>query len=408
MKTAIVTSLFGLVVASTLCAPGCGGSSEDAVKALPETSTLTLDKVAAPDNDAEGKLYIGDTSTGDIFRVKTQPDSWLSAYQWVSPTKLIVVGYRRDQYLLDLSAKTLHRLPSSAAESNVTFSHSGELMATTGLNGELLIWSVKDNREFARINTGPIGYTVWSPDDKHIFWPGTPSGIASVGPQPAVVAADTGEGTLTAAWSSDATAIVFNGGDGIYSIDAHSGAKTLLYSWPAGVEPMPEAPKLSRDGKYALVAARGADDTSSFRALIVPLDGGTQGVQVTSVWAEDAEWSPADDVLAVVADWCKPESRLLLLGPDGSIRSTFEGAMQIPAFSPDGSMVAYVGTDPEGGTDGGVLVRSVEGESVVAFLPGFLRDDVWSADGRWVAYSPGPLSFQCADIAGNTQILPFP
>jgi len=53
-------------------------------------------------------------------------------------------------------------------------------------------------------------------------------------------------------------------------------------------------------------------------------------------------------------------------------------------------------------------VRSVEGESVVAFLPGFLRDDVWSADGRWVAYSPGPLSFQCADIAGNTQILPFP
>jgi hypothetical protein len=73
-------------------------------------------------------------------------------------------------------------------------------------------------------------------------------------------------------------------------------------------------------------------------------------------------------------------------------------------------MVAYVGTDPQTGTqaDGGLVVRSVEGNDVVAFLPGPLRDDVWSPDGRWLAYSPGPLSFQCADITGNTQILPFP
>jgi hypothetical protein len=408
MKTAIVTSLFGLAaVASTLFAAGCGGSSEDAVTMLAETSTVTLEKVTAPDNGVEGRLYIGDTSTGEIFRVKTQPDSWLSAYQWVSSTKLIAVGDRRDYYLLDLSAKTLRRLPGPVAESNVTFSHSGELMAMTGPNGELMIWSVEEDRELARITTGPISHTVWSPDDKHIFWPGAPSGIASVGPEPVVVAADTGESGLTAAWSSDGTSVVFNGGDGIYSTDADSGAKTLLYSWPAGVEPMPEAPKLSPDGKYALVAARGTDDGFSFRALIVPLDG-TPGVQVTSAWAADAEWSPVEDVVAVVADWCKPESRLLLLNPDGSIRSTFEGAMQIPGFSPDGSMIAYVGSDPQGGTDGGVLVRSVEGESVVAFLPGFLRDDVWSPDGRWLAYTPGPLTYQCAEIAGSTQVLPFP
>ncbi|MCJ7492500.1 MAG: hypothetical protein MUP15_10205 [Dehalococcoidia bacterium] len=71
-------------------------------------------------------------------------------------------------------------------------------------------------------------------------------------------------------------------------------------------------------------------------------------------------------------------------------------------------MIAYVGPDPQGGTEGGVVVRSVEGESVVAFLPGFLRDDVWSADGRWLAYAPGPVPYQCADQAGNTQIVPFP
>ena len=406
MKTAVVTSLFAIVlVASTLFAAGCG-SSGDAVKMLPENSTLTLEKVTAPDADAEGKLYLGDTATGNIFRVKTRPDSWLSAYQWVSPTQLIVAGYYHDYYLLDLTAKTLDRLPGTVAGSNVSISHSGELMAIPGPTGDLMLWSVKDDAQVASISAGPVGYTLWSPDDKHIFWPGAPSGIASVGSQPAVVAADTREGALSVTWSRDGASIIFNGGDGIYSIDADSGARTLLYSWPAGLQLLPEAPKLSPDGKYALVAARDASGTG-FRALIVPLDG-TAGVQVTSVWPEDAEWSPAEDVVAVVGDWCKPESRLLLLNADGSVRSTFEGATQIPVFSADGSTIAYVGYDPQGGTDGGLVVRNVAGGNVVAFLPGFLRDDVWSADGRWLAYTPGPVPYQCMEVTGSTQVLPFP
>jgi Tol biopolymer transport system component len=406
MKTAIVTSLFGLVVASTLFAAGCGGSGGGAVKMLPEDSTVTLEKVKSPDNDAEGRLYIGDTSTGEIFRVKTKPDSWLSAYQWVSPSELMTAGYYHDYYLLDLTAKTLHRLPGGVADSAVTFSHSGELMATTGPTGELMIWSVEDNAQVAQIPAGPVGYTVWSPDDKHIFWSGAPAGIASVGPQPVVVTADMGEGALSAAWSRDGTSVIFRGADGVYSIDADSGAKTLLYTFPAGLEAVPDPPEMSPDGKYALVSARDASG-SGLRAIIVPLDGST-GAQVTSVWPQDAAWSPAENVVAVVGDWCREESRLLLLNADGSVRSTFEGATQIPVFSVDGSTIAYVGADPAGEADEGLVVRDVDGENVVAFLPGFLRTDVWSPDGRWLAYTPGPLSYQCAEFAGTTEILPFP
>jgi WD40 repeat protein len=364
--------------------------------------------VSAPDADAEGALYLGDTATGNIFRVKTQPDSWISAYQWVSPTQLIVAGYYHDYYLLDLTAKTLDRLPATMAGSNVTISHSGELMAITGPTGDVMIWSVKDNAQVTTIPAGPVGYTLWSPDDRHIFWPGVPSGIASVGPRPAVVPVDTGEGALTVQWSRDGTSIVFSGADGVYSVNADSGARTQLYAYPAGLQLLPDAPELSPDGKYALLAARDASGTG-FRAIIVPLDG-TAGVQVTSVWPEDVEWSPSQDVVAVVADWCTPQSRLLLLNPDGSARSTFEGATQIPVFSADGSTIAYVGYDPEGGknADEGLVVRDVARGNVVAFLPGFLRDDMWSADGRWLAYTPGPVPYQCMDVTGSTQVLPFP
>jgi Tol biopolymer transport system component len=289
----------------------------------------------------------------------------------------------------------------------VTFSHSGEFMAMTTPTGELQIWSVKDNAQVSTIPTGPTGYFLWSPDDRHIFWAGNPSGIADAGPEPAPVSADTGEGGLSAAWSMDGKSIVYDGGDGMYSIDPDSGAKTLLYAWPAGLTPLPDAPRLSADGKHALVSARDVTE-GSFRAIIVPLDGSTQGVQVTSVWPGDAVWSPSDNVLAVVGDWCQAASHLLLLNADGSVRSMFDGATQIPAFSVDGSAIAYVGPDPAGGKDEGLVVRDVAGGSVTSFLPGFLRSDIWSPDGRWIAYTPGSLTYQCIDVSGRTQVLPFP
>ena len=134
-------------------------------------------------------------------------------------------------------------------------------------------------------------------------------------------------------------------------------------------------------------------------------------MQVTSVWGDDAEWSPNGNVLAIIADWCKPNARLLLLNPDGSIRSTVatdDPALQIPSFSPDGSVIAYVGSDPNGGGEGRAGAEERRGQQRRAFLPGVHGDDFWSPDGHWLAYSPGPLSYQCMDVAGATEILPFP
>ena len=168
----------------------------------------------------------------------------------------------------------------------------------------------------------------------------------------------------TATWSSDGSAIVFANAKGIFSVNADSGEKTPLYSWPAGQRRGPDFLKLSPDGKYALAAGHGLPD--GFRALVVPLAGGTQGIQITSVDAFNAEWSPTEDVAAVIADWCKPEARLLLVNPDGSIRSTVEPARsQIPRFSADGSMIAYEGSGPQekGMQDQfGIVVRSAGGQ----------------------------------------------
>ncbi|MGA2285326.1 MAG: hypothetical protein ABSG55_03545 [Dehalococcoidia bacterium] len=413
MKTAVVASVLGAVlIASSLLVAGCGsGDGDSATPAvLPASSHVTLTQVKAPDSNASGTLYIGDSSTGDIFQVNTQPKSTLSPLQWLSPTQLIVAGYYGDYFVLDLDAKTLSQLPGTVSESRVTFSHAGDMLATTGPNGELLIASAKDGTQLSEVTSNPTAYALWAPDDKHVFWPGSPSGIAAVGSGWKVVTVDTGQSALNAIWTKDSKSVVFTDSAGVYSVDAESGAKTMLYSWPAGSNVQPHDLQVSNDGDYALVTTSG----SGVRALVVSLSGATKGSQVTATWSGNATWSPTEDVLATIADWCTPQARLLLLNPDGSVRSTVatDQALQTPAFSPDGRTIAYVGADPnaQGSTTAkdGLVLRNVAENAVVTFLPGFHRADSWSPDGHWLAYSPGPTPYECMDTGGSTQILPFP
>ena len=441
MKKAAIRSRLALVFLVTLIvlATGCGRGNETKSAAptsnaalesteagpptwtpapfLPDTSVVTLQPAAAPTPGAylPDGLYVANASTGDILRVETQPGPLLSPRAWVSPTQLVTSASTQSDhslYLLDLSAKTLRRLPASSEIMGVSFSHSHGLMTNMSPGGELMIWSFLDSQEVARIDTPPVAYVLWAPDDKHIYWPGAPGRIASVGPAPRVVAVDVADPAYTATWSSDGSAIVFANAQGIFSVNADSGEKTLLYSWPPGSGVDPSVLRLSADGKYALAAGRGMAD--GFRALVVPLAGGTEGIQITGVEAETAQWSPTEDVAAVIADWCKPEARLLLVNADGSIRSTIvsQPDLQIPRFSADGSLVAYVGRGPQekGLQDQrGITVRKAQGgDNLVSFIAGFFWTGWWSPDGRWFAYSPSLPAYQCVSDLEKTQILPFP
>ena len=134
-----------LLSAAVFFVASCGGSGDTSVSGddavgtpLPASSSFTLEKVSAPNNDDEGALYVSDASTGEIFQVKTETNSWLSPVQWISPTKLITVDYFRDYYLLDLDAKTLTQLPSSPGDYGASFSHAGDVMAIPGPTRQLI------------------------------------------------------------------------------------------------------------------------------------------------------------------------------------------------------------------------------------------------------------------------------
>ncbi|MGA2285325.1 MAG: hypothetical protein ABSG55_03540 [Dehalococcoidia bacterium] len=441
MRDAKATSLlpFLVIAVAALLVAGCGRSGADNAASnaptitpfatetpsplLPELSSITLAPAGPPAADGElpAGIYIADASTGQAYQVVTAPGPILEPWEWISPTRLVLCGWQasdRSCYLLDLDGKTLRRLPRSD-EQAITFSHSGDLMTTLDLF-DLVISSVADDREIGRIVNGPMAienwnpYVSWAPDDKHIFVrsAGSTTGfIASVEAMPKTVSADTPGNNVTADWMPDSSAVVFANDSGIFSIDAASGQTTTLYSWPAGSSFAPDDVRLSPDGKSALVM-----EYPSRTAYVVPLDGSAGGTEITNVEPLDTQWSPTDDVLALIADRCTSDSRLLLINPDGSIRTTVDGADFIPRFSADGGMIAFVGPDPSGsGTQGsyGVVVRSAGGDyGVASFVPNFFDDTTWSPDGRWFAdetgIMPPPYANSCVETASKTEITLFP
>jgi len=440
VKDARVGSLLVLltVAAMVLVVAGCGrGSGADDVSSntatsgptatlfltetpsppLPELSSITLAPTAR--GDYPPGMYIVDASTGRPYQIITAPGPILEPWEWISPTQLVLCGWMpsdRSCYLLDLDAKALRRLPRSD-EQGITVSHSGDLMTSLDLF-DLVISSVADDREIGRIVNGPMAIenwnpnVSWAPDDEHIFLQsaGSTTGfIASVEAEPKLVPADAPVSGMVD-WTPDSRAVVFANTDGIFSIDATSGETTRLYSWPAGSNVAPDAVRLSPDGKFALAVEEVSRD-----AYVVPLDGSPGGTKITNVESEDTGWSPTEDVLATIADRCTPDSRLLLVNPDGSIRTTITGADFIPRFSADGSMIAYEGADPSAsGTQPaqGVVVRSATGGyQVTSFLPGFFDDTTWSPDGRWFAdetgIMPPPYANSC-DTTAKTEITQLP
>ncbi len=394
---------------------------------LPATSSIELKPAETPTSPSEpvDGLFLAQVSTGQSFQVDTAPGPTLYPDVWLSPTELVVsplVWWNmpdKSYYLLDISAKTLRRLPVTLDDTAVSFSNFSGLMTSTGAQGEIIISSIADNRRVGAIGRNPttvLGARVfWAPDDKHILVRAansTSQFIASVEATPVVVPAETPDYTGAFFWTPDGRAVVFANAEGIFSTNATSGEKTRLYAWPSGTSETHGELTISADGKYALASASSGPQRD---AVIVPLDGRTKGVRIAYVELSDAAWSPTEDFLAIIADRCTPDARLLLVNGDGGLRATISGAEFIPTFSPDGTLLAYVGGDPaEAGTQGqgGTVIRSATGDNaLIAFAPGLFNDGPWSPDGRWMAYSPsGPSPFvdSCAVGDERTAITPFP
>jgi len=455
MTRAKTSPLLGLLLISTVAflAVGCGRPGEGAPKTpapgwtwtpptweptatpfptmtppppLPKMSTVTLEPAGGPAGDGylPDGIYLADALTGQAYRVVTAPGPVLQVSQWVSPTQLVLFAWGPTDYsyyLLDLDAKTLRRLPVRADGGAVSFSHSSGLMTSTGPAGELIISSIADGREVARVANGPASmphggpYLSWAPDDKHIFFrsaDGTGEAIVSVESSPVVIPVTAWNNVGAPPWMPDGSAIVMGDADSLFSVDATTGETARLYSWQAGGTMPPRSPSISPDGRYAF-AMTGAGPGG--HAYVVPLDGSSGGFQITNVETLDSDWSTAEDVLGVIADRCTEEARLLLVTPDGTVRATFNDASFIPRFSANGQMLAYVGGHPAKagvGNEWGIVVRSATGDhDFISFIPNVFDDTVWSPDGRWFAGSSGgwgpPYMNSCATGLPKTEIAPL-
>ena len=323
-------------------------------------------------------LYLGDVHTGDILRIDVQNAGHWNNAVWLSPDRLLA-GTASGALVLDLAKGVATTLYPDTTESYSIASPDGALAARQEGN-RFSVWSTTEVRELLQLE-GSFG--AWSPQSDR-FWYQSGDGYY-------VAAVDQPDGGVRrgkgGAWTADGTALVYADDTGIRSTDVSDGTDRLLYAWPQGQQVRRDALTLSFDGKYALIEA-------GHTWLVVSLESG-KATEITAT--EEVNWSPVEDVLIVDIDWCKAEQKLALVDPDGTIREVLPVQASTAHWSPDGTMIAFNGA--------GVYRLDGSGQTDI---PLFLETRNWSPDSARIAYIPSLPEHQCADIAGNTQILPFP
>ena len=215
------------------------------------------------------------------------------------------------------------------------------------------------------------------------------------------------------AWSPQgATLAVYEGGDvsKLFTIDPQTGDRTTLATPDVDVSTLAWSP----DGTSVVYAATGLQSVDL---------GSGQTTRLTDLVGDvnSIEWSP-DGTRLVLDDVLAGRNRILVMNADGSDQRVLvdQGAPRgpgAPAWSPDGTRIAYVSTPgwagPSGGhfsfevwvigADGSERTRLFHGECCI----GDWQGPVWSPEGSRIAFYDdvdGWLVLNADGTGGSTEI----
>jgi Tol biopolymer transport system component len=206
-------------------------------------------------------------------------------------------------------------------------------------------------------------------------------------------------------WSPDGTRIVYdsespNGGDGIWVANADGSDATKLIddgSFPAW-SPDGSTIAFARADLSKTVSFGSGSSGTPFYLYAIDADG-TNVRRLTEGDLSDyaPAWSPDGSRIAFLRVNGGGGGGLYVMNADGSSQRRIAGPeLEIfgaPAWSPDGDSIAVAVNGTEGGDPGGIMLVPADGSAPPAMLPGteatypdYDSNPAWSPDGRWIAY----------------------
>lgn len=438
-------------------AAGCGGggssSSPTPSPAVSETPSQTsvpsppVESIVDAATRWQAGVYLISLSSGEATRLEgavqvPTPRGWPAAtyalsrdgsrvalvHDKLSPDSVLrvtiydLVGGGRTQVSLD---------PLTTAE-GLSWSPDGTRLAVTGSGRVLLLDPNTGRRSTLFAEPGdevsPWGAAAWAPDGESLLvltYSGGNDRYVTVLGLDGVVRAELGTG-WSAAWSPDGGEIAIGRSGGVYVVAANGSIPAQRLAKGGEPEWSPDGALLAysrrddsgemstytikRDGGGERRVARGASpvwspDGSRIALLrdgnvfVVDADGGNE-VQVTASplpFLARLTWSQDGDTLAVVYE---PgiDTMIYVAGEDGAGEIPLAVGSG-PAWSPDGSRIAFSSGTAYTGYWGYIYVMDPDGSGITRIAPFGLSDAIpscyggalfmWSPDGRWIAYHGG-------------------